>query len=183
MPKAGGSPVGTYPTGLCPGTASSATVDRMTIPVPRKWDSHPHSTNRGPDHRRGHVPDAKPLPPQAIPWTRSRERAFSTGSRPPPPGPVAQPRRAGPGRAGPDATSRRKRGELTIPAGAVGCHSRERPHPRGCRRCPTRTPGSRRSPCRVGQMRCGSGYRRRSRTVIAGRRTTDPSERDTVGFP
>ena len=40
---------------------------------------HPHSTNRGPDHRRGHVPDATPLPPQAIPWTRSRERRLSCG--------------------------------------------------------------------------------------------------------
>ena len=54
-------------------------VERIGCLGTKEVGRHPHSTNRGPDHRRGHVPDAKPLPPQAIPWTRSRERALSCG--------------------------------------------------------------------------------------------------------
>jgi hypothetical protein len=49
------------------------------VPEPRKWDAMLTPPIEGQNHRRGHVPDAKTLPPQAIPWARSRERALSCG--------------------------------------------------------------------------------------------------------
>jgi hypothetical protein len=77
----------------CPGCRG-----RPSMPAPRS-PSRCHSSSAGTRHsgelrhsdgrrppRPGHVYDVTPIPPQAIPWTRSRERALSTGSGPAAPG-------------------------------------------------------------------------------------------------